>query len=199
MFFSYIVQNWRCKPGQGGKKPGRYEQKIKHINLKTCQTRCLEIKGCIAIDYANTHKHLSNSSCRLYKLDEKRTNPGRHNRTYCTVKGMKEKDILFLMEYMSYLIETIFLLFLCQTGISIKTFVGNWTVVGGNGTIMCDVTLNSASVLSCSFSNAFLQTFLHDGDTIKSDDNPQNEGTYNINASITWTNGGLWVKGEVTF
>ena len=96
LFFHNTVQNWRCKPGQGGKARGKYEKEIKSLNLKSCQTRCQDIKGCIAIDYANTHNHLPNSSCRLYKLDEKRANPGRHNRTYCTIKGTKEYGIIFV-------------------------------------------------------------------------------------------------------
>ena len=148
----------------------------------------------------------------MYKLDEKRANPGRHNRTYCTIKGTKEYGIIFVFGYnikvvhlitidinFDFSSETIFLLLLYQTGISIKTFTGIWTVVGGNATIMCNVALNSSSMLNCFFSNAFLQTFVHDGKTIRTDEHLPNEGTYNTNASITWTNGQLWEKGEVIF
>ena len=85
--------------------------------------------------------------------------------------------------------------YLILLGISIQTFVGNWTSLQGNRTIRCLLPSNQPSTLNCLDSKKVLQTFLLNGESITLDRNPKLRGVYNLNASISWSNGENWVKG----
>ena len=81
------------------------------------------------------------------------------------------------------------------SGISIQTFVGNWTSLQGNRTISCILPSNQPSTLDCLDSNKKLQIFFLDGEHITLNDSPKLRGMYNLNASISWSDGENWNKG----
>ena len=70
-----------CNPGQG-----EYKKSFNHtrnISLEECKQKCQGIKACIGVDYTNTDKYKSRSSCRLYKHNIERETPGDDRRQYC--------------------------------------------------------------------------------------------------------------------
>ena len=73
---------WNCAPGQG--QSGESINVIKSDNLDKCQEKCIEFNGCIGIDYTNEGKKID-KSCRMYKLNTVRSDPGDDHRTYCSL------------------------------------------------------------------------------------------------------------------
>ena len=53
------------------------------ISLEECKEKCMDITQCIGVDYTNTDKYETISSCRLYTYNTFRVDPGVDNRKYC--------------------------------------------------------------------------------------------------------------------
>ena len=66
---------------------------LEGISLDECKEACAGLTGCFGIDYSNTDTYSVVSSCRLYGLNEPRTDSGNDHRSYCALLGKSKREI----------------------------------------------------------------------------------------------------------
>ena len=76
-------------PGQG--ISGGYYVQTDSNNESDCGNTCTADAECVGFDYTVNAK---SDSCRLFKVDDPRSNPGGDNRMWCTPSGNSLKDAL---------------------------------------------------------------------------------------------------------
>ena len=89
--------DYSCVPGQG-KLDGDYVNTNSN-NESDCGNTCTADAECIGLDY--TIQSASNS-CRLYKVDDPRSDPGKDSRMYCTPTSDAGNNNLFKVFFISY-------------------------------------------------------------------------------------------------
>ena len=89
-----MVPNFKCNSGQG--EFGKSTQSLGPISRNACGQKCLELNGCIGIDYTTNIDNKSggkNNQCRMYNHNTPRSDPGKDDRIYCEVKTEGEKTL----------------------------------------------------------------------------------------------------------